>query len=201
MTWRWRSLDQMATIAGCFWAMTSCVPALCAARCKEIKSGYDVYLTRHMEFLYDRKVWDIWPVLNFSDPTHFDLADPAQRAKYFAAAINTGLFSGFMGAMITKRPLWDRVPFNAKFDGSCWAHAARFFELMKTGLSLKYIPEAWQDRRPDNDDSFMGRVSSRVSHCRSMAIMKLPTHFSDTTASRRTMCVVSSEKNSASECS
>lgn len=123
---------------------------------QEIKSGYDVYLTRHMEFLYDRKVWDIWPVLNFSGPTTFDLADPAQRAKYFAAAINTEPFFSFMGAMITKRSAWDRVPFNAKFDGSCWAHAARFFELMKTGLSLKYIPEAWQDRRPDND-SFMGR--------------------------------------------
>jgi abequosyltransferase len=58
--------------------------------------------------------------------------------------------------MVTKRAAWDRVPFNEDFDRSCWAHAARFFELMKSGLTLRYVAEPWQDRRGDND-SFLGR--------------------------------------------
>ncbi|MDE2361261.1 MAG: glycosyltransferase family 2 protein [Hyphomicrobiales bacterium] len=123
---------------------------------QEIESGCDVYLTKHMEFLHDRKVWDEWPVLEPNAPATFDLGDPAVRARYFAGAVNTEAFFSFMGGMINKRASWDRVPFNAAFDGSCWAHAARLFELMKLGLRLRYVPECWQDRRPDND-SFMGR--------------------------------------------
>jgi abequosyltransferase len=123
---------------------------------EEIESGCDVYLARHMEFLFDQKIWAEWPVLAPNVTTDFELSDPAQRARYFESAVNTEPFFSFMGGMVTRRTAWDRVPFNGAFDGSCWAHAARFFELMKSGLRLRYVAEAWQDRRPDND-SFMGR--------------------------------------------
>lgn len=122
----------------------------------EIESGCDVYLSKHMEFLPDRKLWQEWQVLEPDVSAIFEMSDPAQRAKYFAGAVTTEPFFSFMGGMITRRAVWDRVPFNDAFDGSCWAHAARLFELMKGGLRLRYVAEAWQDRRPDND-SFMGR--------------------------------------------
>jgi len=35
--------------------------------------------------------------------------------------------------------------------GSCWGHAARIFEIMPKGLSVKYISEPLLDRRGDND--------------------------------------------------
>lgn len=121
---------------------------------QEIDSGCDVYLSQHMEYLSNGRGWTAWPVLTCGAHT-FELSDPAERARYFASAANTEAFFSFMGGMINKRASWDRVPFNEAFDRSCWAHAARLFELMPKGLKLRFVPECWQDRRPDND-SFMG---------------------------------------------
>ncbi len=122
----------------------------------EIESGCDVYLSTHMEYQPDLKGWGDWPVLAPATPDTFDLGDPADRARYFAAAVNTEAFFSFMAGTITKRAAWDRVPYNEAFDGSCFAQAARLFELMKGGLKLRFVGECWQDRRPDND-SFLGR--------------------------------------------
>ena len=57
---------------------------------------------------------------------------------YFMRAVNSEAFFSFMGGLVVKRSTWNRVSLNADFIGSCWAHAARFFELMKSGLSLSY---------------------------------------------------------------
>ena len=130
-------------------------PGALARALEEIESGSDVYLAQHMEYIADTRSWAAWPVLEPNVPCVFELSDAAQRRKYFESAVNTEPFFSFMGGMVTKRAAWDRVPFNPEFDRSCWAHAARFFELMKGGLKLKYVPETWQNRRPDND-SFMG---------------------------------------------
>lgn len=122
---------------------------------QEIESGCDVYLSQHMEFLGKGRGWTPWPVLAGAQAQTFELSNPAERRTYFASAANTEAFFSFMGGMINRRASWDRVPFNAAFDRSCWAHAARLFELMPQGLKLRFVPECWQDRRPDND-SFMG---------------------------------------------
>lgn len=122
---------------------------------QEIESGCDIYLSQHMEYLGNGRGFTPWPVLNGDGARTFELSDAAQRQAYFASAANTEAFFSFMGGMINRRASWDRVPFPEAFDRSCWAHAARLFELMPKGLKLRFIPECWQDRRPDND-SFMG---------------------------------------------
>lgn len=131
-------------------------PGALARALAEIESGCDVYLSEHTEFRHNENEWAEWRIFEPPVARVYELSDAAERKSYFAGAINTEAFFSFMGGMITRRAAWDRVPFNPDFDGSCWAHAARFFELMQTGLRLKYVPECWQNRRPDND-SFMGR--------------------------------------------
>ena len=126
-------------------------PGALARALEEIESGCDVYLSKHMEYRQEPKGWTAWPVLDPDEAAVFDLADPAQRHDYFSRAVNTEAFFSFMGGMITKRSTWDRVPYNEAFDRSCWGHVARFFELMPGGLTLKFVPETWQDRRPEND--------------------------------------------------
>jgi len=121
-----------------------------------IESGHDVYLSKHLEYKPETKDWREWPVLRISAPTIFDLSDRDRRLKYFELAATSEAFFSFMGGMVTKRRAWDRVAFNEKFDGSCWAHVARYFELMQTELTLQYVPETWQRRRPEND-SFLDR--------------------------------------------
>ncbi|MFV0279408.1 MAG: glycosyltransferase family 2 protein [Rhodoblastus sp.] len=122
---------------------------------QEIESGCDVYLSQHMEYLSNGRDWTPWPVLAGDGAQTFELSNPAERRRYFESAANTEAFFSFMGGMINKRSSWDRVAFPEAFDRSCWAHAARLFELMPRGLKLRFVPECWQDRRPDND-SFMG---------------------------------------------
>lgn len=130
-------------------------PGALAAALTEIESGLDLYLCKHMEFVAERSEWIEWPTLDLPDAEIFDLSDARTRVRYFRAAANSEAFFSFMGGLVVRRASWSRVPLNEAFVGSCWAHVARFFELMTQGLTVKYLTGARLDRRPDND-SFSG---------------------------------------------
>ena len=99
----------------------------------QIKHGHDLYLLRSNE------------------EVEFNLASQSDRQRYFELAITTESFFGFLGGIIIKKSKWESVPINEMFVGSCWGHAARIFELMPMGLTLKYLPEPLLDHRGDND--------------------------------------------------
>lgn len=122
---------------------------------KEIRSGRDLYLCKHMEYVADLSKWLEWPTLAAPDGAVFELSDATMRLDYFSRAINTEAFFSFIGGLIVRRATWERVPLNEEFVGACWAHAARMFELMPGGLSVQILGGALLDRRPDND-SFSG---------------------------------------------
>lgn len=122
---------------------------------KEIQSGNDLYLCKHMEYYFYDDRWAEYPTVACEDGAVFELSDPLSRRAYFSKAVNTEAFFSFIGGIIVKRSTWNRVPLNQKFVGSCWGHVARFFELMPSGLSVKCLSGALLDRRPDND-SFAG---------------------------------------------
>jgi abequosyltransferase len=118
----------------------------------QIKSGHDLYLCKHMEWIGDQSKWIEWPTIDQTEETLFDLGDKDTRIKYFSKAVNTEAFFSFIGGLIVKRTAWDRVPLNEDFVGSCWAHAARMFELMQNGgLTVKPLMGAYLRRRPGND--------------------------------------------------
>ncbi|MCC3247228.1 glycosyltransferase [Methylocystis sp. WRRC1] len=132
------------------------LPGALSKALEQIKSGDDLYLTRHMEWIDDRSEWIEWPTVNVATDTVFHLSDPAQRRDYFSKAVNTEAFFSFIGGLIVKRATWERVPLNENFVGGCWAHAARLCELMSGGLTVKTLTEPYLKRRPDND-SFANR--------------------------------------------
>jgi abequosyltransferase len=122
----------------------------------EIKSGYDVYLCKHMECLKDMTpLWE-HPILKPDTADVFELSNAPERIGYFERALNSEAFFSFMGGLIVKRATWNRVPLNDEFVGTCWAHAARFFELMKSGLRVRYTGRVFLQRRGEND-SFSDR--------------------------------------------
>jgi abequosyltransferase len=122
----------------------------------EIKSGCDLYLCKHMECFKDMTpLWE-HPILKPDTPGVFDLSNQAERIGYFDRAVNSEAFFSFMGGLIVNRASWHRVPLNEEFVGSCWAHAARFFELMQSGLRVKYTGRVFLQRRGEND-SFSDR--------------------------------------------
>lgn len=121
-----------------------------------IQSGSDLYLCRHSNCTVDMKFVADHPVLRLNSEATFDLGDSAARARYFLLAESTEAFFSFMGTLIVRRRAWQSAPLNEAFIGSCWAHAARFFQLMARGLVVTYSPEVLLDRRGDND-SFADR--------------------------------------------
>ena len=129
-------------------------PDAIARMLEHIATGYDVYVcgltlcTRDMHPLRDHRV-----VAVPTDAT-FDLANDSDRREYFAHAETTTAFFSFLGSVIFKKERWDEVPLDEDFVGSCWAHVARFFRLIPSGLRVKYLASSYLLKRSDND-SFM----------------------------------------------
>ncbi len=128
---------------------------------EHIKGGEDLYLTRHMEWIDDRGEWIPWPSVNVGEEKIFNLSDPFQRQDYFSRAQTTEAFFSFIGGIIVKREKWESIPINEEFVGSCWAHVARLFELMPSGLSVRVLRDPYLERRPDNDSFGSGSVTAR----------------------------------------
>ena len=118
---------------------------------REIESGLDVYLcgltlcTCKMYPLKDH------PILNVPPGTTFDLAKRDDRRAYFKHAKTTTAFFSFLGSVIFKKARWDAIPLDEDFVGSCWAHVARIFRMLPSGLRIKYLGEAYLWKRCDND--------------------------------------------------
>jgi abequosyltransferase len=117
----------------------------------EIKQGHDLYLCKHTECTFDMQVITEWPILSLNSERVFDLANPQEREKYASLATTSEAFFSFMGGLIVKKSKWDSVPLNEAFIGSCWGHAARLFEIMPNGLTVKYMARAYLNRRSSND--------------------------------------------------
>lgn len=126
-----------------------------------IESGLDLYLTRHLEWVDDRSEWVEWQTVNVMGEPVFLLSNEKERQNYFAHAVNTEAFFGFIGGLIVKKSTWESVPINEAFIGSCWAHVARLFEIMPRGFSVKILSDPYLKRRPDNDSFGSGSITGR----------------------------------------
>ena len=121
---------------------------------EQLQGGLDVYLcglticTRDMRPLKDHRI------LSFSSEMTFDLGHRDDRESYFEHAETTTAFFSFLGSVIFRKARWDAIPLDEDFVGSCWAHVARIFRMIPSGLTVKYLPEAYLLKRSDND-SFM----------------------------------------------
>jgi len=123
---------------------------------EHLDSGCDVYLcgltlcTLNMQPLGDHRVSRI------KTESQFDLSDTRERTIYFKHALTTTAFFSFAGSLAFKKSRWDEIGLDEEFVGSLWAHVARFFQMIPTGLRLHYIPTAYLFKRSDND-SFMDK--------------------------------------------
>ncbi len=127
------------------------IPGALRTVLNEIEQGNDLYLCKHTECTFDMQVITEWPILSLNSERVFDLANPKERAEYVSLATTSEAFFSFMGGLIVKKSKWDSVPLNQAFVGSCWAHAARLFEIMPNGLTVKYMATAYLNRRSANE--------------------------------------------------
>ena len=117
----------------------------------EILSGKDVYICKHTICSKSMKILHEHPVLNFDGPYESNFLDSDQRAEWFSKAATTEAFFSFISGLIVHREKWNSGRLIPEFNGSCWGHVARLFEISKAGLKVKYVSEIWLDQRGDND--------------------------------------------------
>lgn len=118
---------------------------------KEVEQGHDIYLCGLTQCDFDMRPIEEHPVLNAPAGAEFELKTGQDRTEYFTRAETTTAFFSFCGSLIFKKSRWDDIPFVEEFDGSCWAHVARIFQMIPGGLRIKYLPESFLYKRGDND--------------------------------------------------
>jgi abequosyltransferase len=118
---------------------------------EEVESGLDIYMGGLTLCTYDMHPLRDQPILDVPAGTTFDLGRTEDRRGYFEHAQTTTALFSFLGSMIFKKARWDAVPLDEDFVGSCWAHVARIFRLIPSGLSVKYLGQALLWKRCDND--------------------------------------------------
>jgi abequosyltransferase len=123
---------------------------------RNVTSDHDVYLCKHTNCTLSMDVLCEHPVLERDVDASFELSDRNERLRYFRLAANTEAFFSFMGGLVVRRARWNAIPLDEAFVGSCWAHAARMFELARQRLSVRHLPHCLLDRRGEND-SFADR--------------------------------------------
>jgi abequosyltransferase len=120
----------------------------------QVRSGLDVYLCGLTLCTCDMRPLKDHPVMDARSELVFDLGREDDRRAYFERAETTTAFFSFLGSVIFKKMRWDAIPLDEDFVGSCWAHVARIFRMIPSGLSVKYLAESYLWKRCDND-SFM----------------------------------------------
>jgi abequosyltransferase len=121
---------------------------------KHLDSGCDVYLSGLTLCTLDMRPLGDHRVSRIKTESQFDLAQARDRRRYFRLAQTTPAFFSFLGSLTFKKSRWDAIGLDEEFVGSLWAHVARFFQMIPTGLRLHYLPTAYVLKRIDND-SFM----------------------------------------------
>lgn len=119
---------------------------------RAIACPHDVFICQHSNAdIAMREIDACHPVLDVGEITTFELSDPDERARYFSLALTTEAFFSFMSGLVVRKARWDAGTLDPDFDGSCWAHVARFFALMPRGLRVRYLPSVLLHRRGGND--------------------------------------------------
>jgi abequosyltransferase len=120
-----------------------------------METGRDLYICEHTLCDKEMRFRSDYPVLLPNVPFTVNLADRASREAWFRRAVSTEAFFSFMSSLIVRRAKWLSGRLSAEFDGSCWGHVARLFEMIPDGLLVSYVAEVWLDQRGGND-SFRG---------------------------------------------
>jgi len=117
--------------------------------------GCDLYICEHTLCDRNMRIRRSYPVLFPNTPFDANLSNRDAREEWFRRAVSTEAFFSFMSSLVVKRSKWLSGRLLTEFDGSCWAHVARFFDLMDKDLRVSYVAETWLDQRGGND-SFRG---------------------------------------------
>lgn len=129
----------------------------------ELSRECDVYVLDAMLCRLDMTPVMPLACLDAREPRTFRLHDPHDRVDYFQRSRNTAAFFSFCSALIVKKARWESTPIDDSWFGTCWAHAARIFAMLPDGLLVRYVPEAFLDKRGENDSFLTEGLTRRLA--------------------------------------
>ena len=121
-----------------------------------IGKGDDVFLCEHTICNKEMVMLREYPLLSPNQFFCADFSNMELRQEWFKRALSTEAFFSFISGLIVRREKWQSGRSIENFNGSCWGHVARFFDLVPTGLRVCYVAEIWLDQSGGND-SFSDR--------------------------------------------
>jgi abequosyltransferase len=127
----------------------------------ELDERCDVYLLEAMLCDFDMRPMATHKMLDLASPRTFRLGDPGDRLEYFELSLNTAAFFSFCSSLVIRKARWDATAIDDAFYGSCWAHAARIMSMIPAGLTVRYLPEPFLDKRGDNDSFLTQGMTAR----------------------------------------
>lgn len=127
----------------------------------ELHSACDLYLLEALLCHLDMTPIAMHRMLPIRAARTFRLGEPADRDWYFRRALNSATFFSFCSALVIRRESWDRGDQGERYFGTCWAHAARLLSLVPSGLTVRYLPGAFLDKRGDNDSFLTDGLTRR----------------------------------------
>jgi abequosyltransferase len=130
----------------------------------KMEEGIDVYLVGlTLCGLRVDMVHSDYAVSTIEEDKVVNLSDPAERIGYFEKAKTTTAFFSFMSSLIIDRQKWEATTVDESFYGNCWTHVARLFNMIPSGLKLKFLPESHLYKRGENDSFMEYGVANRVA--------------------------------------
>ena len=117
----------------------------------ELRAGCDVFLLESMLCNFAMQPLALHQLLRIPASRTFRLHDAAERIEYFERSLNTAAFFSFCSSIVVKKSRWDEASVDDAFFQTCFAHAARIFSMLPTGLTVRYLREPFLDKRGEND--------------------------------------------------
>ena len=130
---------------------------------KHMNSQFDIYLCRHTNCDVSLNYLGEYPIFKKESPIDLDFSNNVLRLQYLQNALNSEAIFSFMSGLLIRRSTWISATVDAKYFGTCWSHVARFFQLSKNSLSLRYTSEAWIDKRGGNDSFARAGMVKRIA--------------------------------------
>ncbi len=89
--------------------------------------------------------------LGAPDGETFDCSRPGELERYFASANFIGSLFSYISSIVVRRAAWNAQPDRPEFIGSAYVHAARIFDILKSGGRLRYAGQPLILNRQGND--------------------------------------------------
>ncbi|BCU91631.1 putative glycosyltransferase [Yersinia pseudotuberculosis] len=128
---------------------------------EHINEGHDIYIVDRIECDFNMKPFSHRTWMSTGSKL-YNTSKRTDLIEYFNNSYAVGAVFSYLSSIIVKRSRWNRVKFNPKFIGSCYAHVFYLLDIVNNGAELKYVKSAFVLSRGGNDSFAANGLIKRI---------------------------------------